>query len=642
MARVYPKGGGLRQIPGLTQAPCVGILTRRPGEATLQWMMTSEVSSGFHPAFVLLALVAIATGLCWWRYSVRRSLQVLSVGTFIGLFWLAGYAGRPEWPVELFLYSDPLLALVHTLAGRVLVPILLVSLVFVVLAVFMGRVFCSHVCPLGALFDVSDRGLARKQKAKRNFGDYRRTRLAKYALLMVIIGSAVAGFNLLGLFDPLVIFTRSSAAVFYPVIMAIGDVGLLALRPLAEWIDWTGLAYTELYLPSFEGALGMIFLLALLMLLGRLQSRFWCRHLCPLGGMLGLCGHWAPYRRRVSMDCNGCDICTRKCPTGAIHRGGRATDRHECIVCRKCESLCPEDAIKFGFGRADAMQDESGPSLGRRGFVGGLVGGLAVGAGMRVDTDHPKGAKERPPWVRPARLIRPPGALPEAEFLARCVRCGECLRACLTNTLQPDWYRAGLEGLWAPHMNLRHAHCEYSCNVCGQVCPTGAIRPLALAEKQHAKVGTAVISRHTCLAWAEDRRCQICDEICPYNAIWVLRDAKHKVGLPVVDTTRCVGCGTCEEKCPVTGEADIVILPQGEFRFSEGSYIAEAKARGFDFKAKRNLNDQMFVEPGPQGQAPDPGVGSGPDDKPALPPGIDLDDSAPDAPALPPGIDLDE
>ena len=81
-----------------------------------------------------------------------------------------------------------------------------------------------------------------------------------------------------------------------------------------------------------------------------------------------------------------------------------------------------------------------------------------------------------------------------------------------------------------------------------------------------------------------------------------------------------------------------MVLPQGEFRFSKGSYVAEAQARGFDFKAKRNLNDQMFVEPGPLGQAPGPG----PDDKPALPPGIDLEGAAHGVPALPPGIDLDE
>jgi formate hydrogenlyase subunit 6/NADH:ubiquinone oxidoreductase subunit I len=210
------------------------------------------------------------------------------------------------------------------------------------------------------------------------------------------------------------------------------------------------------------------------------------------------------------------------------------------------------------------------------------------------------------------------------------------MKACLTNTLQPDWFRAGLEGLWAPHLNLRHAHCEYSCNLCGLVCPTGAIRALDLVEKQHAKIGTAVIRRHTCLAWAEDRRCQICDEVCPYNAIFVHREPNRKVGLPVVDTTRCVGCGTCEEKCPVGGEADIVIFPHGEFRFDQRSYVAEARLRGFNFTAKGNLPDQMFVGPG---AAPDQPVGTD-SGLPQLPPGIEP--GSQDLPQLPPGIDADD
>ena len=580
--------------------------------------MTYESGTWFHPAFVLFALGLAIAGLCWWRVGFRRAAQVFSIDLFVTLFWLASYTGRPGWPVDLFLFSDPLVALVHTMASRTLVPLLLVSLVFLALAVLMGRVFCSHVCPLGVLFDLSDPWLGSKPGARTNRENYRRLRRVKYSVLLVLLGSAAAGFNLLGLADPLVIFTRFAAVIFVPATLAAEDLGLDLLRPLAGWLDWTGLAYEEIYLPSFEGAMGMIALGALLLLLSRMQPRFWCRHLCPLGALLAVAGHRAPYRRRVGQTCNGCDDCTRKCPTGAIHPSGGATDPHECIACQTCVRVCPEDAVRFAFKGRDSTPDPAGPLLSRRGFAVGLAGGVAVGLGLRIDSDHPA-LGEQPPWVRPARLIRPPGALPEPEFLARCLRCGECMRSCLTNTLQPDWYRAGVEGLWAPHMNLRHTCCEHSCNVCGQVCPTEAIRPLSLVEKQHAKVGTAVIRRQTCIAWAEDRRCQICDEICPYNAIYVHREPGHKVGLPVVDPTRCTGCGACEEKCPVKGEADIVVVPHSEFRLAQGSYVAEAGARGFNFKARGNLTDLVFVEPG-AGAVKEPAAKKA--DLPPLPPGI--------------------
>ena len=80
----------------------------------------------------------------------------------MALFWLASLEGRPHWPVDFFLFSDPLVALVHTLASRKVVGFLLISLAFVALAAVAGRVFCSHICPLGTLIDLSDRFLARK------------------------------------------------------------------------------------------------------------------------------------------------------------------------------------------------------------------------------------------------------------------------------------------------------------------------------------------------------------------------------------------------------------------------------------------------------------------------------------------------
>ena len=117
------------------------------------------------------------------------------------------------------------------------------------------------------------------------------------------------------------------------------------------------------------------------------------------------------------------------------------------------------------------------------------------------------------------RLMRPPGALPEKSFSAKCIRCGECMKVCLTNTLQPCLWESGLDGLWSPRIVPRLAGCDQTCSLCGQVCPTGAIRALPLEEKKNAKLGTAVIDRERCLVWAEDKLCLICDEQCPYNAI---------------------------------------------------------------------------------------------------------------------------
>jgi ferredoxin len=81
--------------------------------------------------------------------------------------------------------------------------------------------------------------------------------------------------------------------------------------------------------------------------------------------------------------------------------------------------------------------------------------------------------------------------------LTACIRCGECFKACPTNVLQPAMFETGLEGLWTPAVNADWAGCESSCNACGQVCPTGAIRALPLAEKKVARMGLAIVNHQT-------------------------------------------------------------------------------------------------------------------------------------------------
>ena len=80
-------------------------------------------------------------------------------------------------------------------------------------------------------------------------------------------------------------------------------------------------------------------------------------------------------------------------------------------------------------------------------------------------------------------VIRPPGSVAEDEFLSRCIKCDQCIRVCPTNVLQPALFEAGVEGLWTPIMVSKMGWCELNCTLCSQVCPTGAIREISIAEK---------------------------------------------------------------------------------------------------------------------------------------------------------------
>jgi ferredoxin len=140
------------------------------------------------------------------------------------------------------------------------------------------------------------------------------------------------------------------------------------------------------------------------------------------------------------------------------------------------------------------------------------------------------------------------------------------LKVCLTNGLQPVLWEAGLEGLYTPQLVPRLGYCAYSCTLCGQVCPTGAIPRLALAEKQAATLGVAAVNRSRCIPYTEGAGCLVCEEHCPVSPkaitlveqeVTNLQGQRHLVKLPVVQADRCIGCGHCEHVCPVGGAAAI-------------------------------------------------------------------------------------
>lgn len=182
-------------------------------------------------------------------------------------------------------------------------------------------------------------------------------------------------------------------------------------------------------------------------------------------------------------------------------------------------------------------------------------------------------------------LIRPPGSLGENEFLAKCIRCGECMKVCPTNAVQPALLEGGLVGLWTPVLKMRMGYCEYECNLCSQVCPTQAIRRIAVEEKQKIKIGLAFFDRNRCLPYASARTCIVCEEHCPTpkKAIWfeevqVMTPNRQMttVKQPRVDPELCIGCGICETKCPITDQRGVYVTSVGETRNPKNQVLLDS------------------------------------------------------------------
>jgi len=497
-------------------------------------------------------------------HRMRRVFQFSFLGLFFVLLTLT------VWPLGsvalgVFLGADPLIALNSAVNGVWLWPGGL-ALAMLALPLVAGRAFCGYVCPTGTIIETTtpSRGPGRLPVGVR-----KRLRALPVFVLLGSVGLLLFASGAYLFFDPLATLTRTATTLLYPLLDRLvrlkSDVAYLAV-PLRPSVDAATAALTGRLVFARPLAYGMqvavLAMFSAMLAVSWLEPRMWCRDLCPLGALLGFVGRFAVIGRVVDEDaCISCGACSRACPMAAIPDDFLETDTSRCQACYACADACPENAVRVGVRPKTWLYSPT-----RREALS--AGGLAMLTGFFAFTGI--GRRERN-----ARLVRPPGGRAEAEVLALCSRCGQCMKVCPTNVLQPSVSAAGVEGVFTPQMDFRIGSCEWSCNECGKVCPTGAIQPLALHAKRTTVIGRAYIDRDRCIPWADYKTCLVCQELCPVpeKAI-VINTAevampggtKVKLGRPEVIAERCIGCGVCENACPVAYRAAIEVYasaPQG-------------------------------------------------------------------------------
>jgi ferredoxin len=514
------------------------------------------------------------TGTGRWL-TLRRACQLLALGAFVFLLLRTEYRGYDviRYPVNVFFQLDPLLGLATLVGLREAIAHFWPALLTVGVTLVLGRVFCGWFCPLGALLDASRRALRLLPAPRRPLRW--QGRRVKYYLLGAILAAAAANWQAAWLLDPFSLLARGFSVGVIPAANAAVNAvfnGLYfsapALRPVSEPV-FTVLKDNVLTFEQqhFRWAWLSLGLLAAVVALERWQPRFWCRNLCPLGGLLSLCARPRALARRVTDGCVDCGACWGGCPHGLIEEGTHRRSQAECTACMRCPPLCPEGAIGFATARPRA---EAPLDVDRRRLVGAAAAGLALVPLTRI---NPVRAA-----APPARL-RPPGSRAEADFLNRCLRCGACMKVCMRNAIHPALHEAGWEGVFTPILDFEVGYCEFNCTLCGQVCPSEAIRRLPLEKKQKFVIGTAFVDKGRCIPWSSDRNCLVCEEHCPVpekaivleDATVVARDGRTvTLKRPVVLQERCIGCGICQQKCPIEAEAAIYVTPHNESRAEAG------------------------------------------------------------------------
>ena len=505
------------------------------------------------------------------------------------------------YPVSIALEFDPLAALMTLLASGTLHKGLLWSLVILIPTVFLGRFFCGWICPLGTLnhwvSGIKSERKARKGKGLLESNRYKPYQRIKYYIFFFLLGTALLGSLQAGLLDPLPLLARSIGTAVLPTIhtgalaaaSAARDTGIGPLETVAngvyELLDIAVLPFRQAH---FHGVLLIGLLFGVILILNRVFTRFWCRGLCPLGAMLGVFSRFAILGLEKDEEaCGGCNKCLLACQGGDNPIVGEKWHQSECHLCLNCQASCPDGALHFRFfpKQEDTRENPAGTQkvdVTRRKVLASLAAGVAAvplfRSGNAFEAKHS------------SLLIRPPGSLPEGDFLERCIRCGQCMRVCPNNALHPTLTESGFEGLWTPYMIPKIGYCEPTCTLCGQVCPTGAIRELSLQEKvgdedtPPTRMGTAFFDRGRCLPWAMATPCIVCEEWCPVSpkAIYLEEETvldregnEVRVQRPHVDPALCTGCGACEYACPVFDRKAVYVTSVGETRSETNQILLE-------------------------------------------------------------------
>jgi len=505
-------------------------------------------------------------------------------------------------PVRLFFEWDPLVALANALASHALYRGLLWSLVILLPTLFLGRFFCGWICPMGTLqhFVGNMPSEAKRGKQRIEANRYKRWQTVKYVVLIAGLVAACFGSMAIGWLDPFSLLVRSLSLSILPAInfavraiLAPLESSHIAAIKATGGIIHAALQFLVLDFRQAHFAQGLVLgVLFVAILAASLRiTRLWCRSICPLGALLGTVSRWSVLGLHKDPDsCDKCNRCLMHCQGGDDPIGGAPWRKAECLMCMNCVGSCPHDSLQFRFFRPTAgkMEEVASPDLGRRRTLTGIAAGAVAVPLMRANTGMGKSRNER--------LLRPPGALDEPEFLSRCIRCGECMKVCPNNSLQPTLVEAGLEGLWTPSVVPRIGYCEPSCVLCSEVCPTGAIWQITPKEKgwvvgvggqnQPIRLGTAFYDRGRCLPWAMATECIVCEEWCPVSpkAIYVeeaqVMDSAGNVKTlkqPRVDPSRCVGCGACEYACPLQEHPAVYVTSIGESRSPTSQILLNRK-----------------------------------------------------------------
>lgn len=473
---------------------------------------------------------------------LRKIRIVLATVMLIGITWLfVDFTGTAH---HCFSWMPKLQLLEAILALNVVALVFLIAMTLV-----FGRIYCSIICPLGILQDII--GWVGKKVKKNRYTFSKAVSWLRYTMLGVMVVALVAGIgSIVQLLAPYSAFGRIATTLLQPLY----KMGNNVLAAISEHYDNYAFYHTETGVPNITIVLAIACVtLVVLAVLAYRNGRTYCNTICPVGTVLSFLSRFSWMKIQFDADkCKNCSLCTKNCKAACIDFKSHQVDYSRCVVCGDCIESCKFGALGYSSSTMDTSNTSNtsvDPS--KRSFL--LASAMMTTAALAQEAKMTDGGlADIEDKVAPERQtpITPPGSLSAANMSKKCTGCQLCISECPNQVLRPgtNWM-----SIMQPTMSYELGYCRPECTRCSEVCPAGAIKPIQKEEKSSIQIGHAVWVKKNCIPLTDGVSCGNCARHCPVGAIEMVPsdpDDEESLKIPVVNESRCIGCGACENLCP--------------------------------------------------------------------------------------------
>jgi ferredoxin len=428
----------------------------------------------------------------------------------------------------------------------------------VLMTLLIGRFYCSSICPLGIIQDIItyvgrmfyNKKMFRKRRKPLNW--------LRYSVLCLAIIVTLLGFStVLTFIDPYSIAGRFMTYLFRPSVIYANNE--LVARFAADGSD----TYYRMdaMMPDLFMLSATLFFLVVIGLMAFFRGRLYCNTICPVGTLLGLVSKVSLFKIKIDQSkCSKCAKCMSVCKSECIDLKTQSVDHSRCVTCLNCLKICPDKAIDFKTLRLTKGNDTNvTTNKGRRDAIA-TIGLLAISSKLMAMANTEKSKTGHVlKFNEKKHAVSPPGSQSIVRFNSICTGCGLCVSACPNKVLRPAMKEYGWVGFMQPHLDFSVSQCSINCTTCGNVCPTGAIKPVTHEEKATLQMGKAIFVKENCIVFTDETNCGACSEHCPTKAVDMV-PYKGNLVIPQVNPDICIGCGACEHPCPLPDDYKAIYI----------------------------------------------------------------------------------